>query len=195
MKIEDALMESKKVLDKKRYEHVERVTETAKVLAEKYNANQQQVMLAAALHDYAKNFSHENLKQWIVTHIDLPKNLLHYHHELWHGPVGAKIAESQFGIHDQEVLNAIRYHTTGRKGMTLVEKIVFIADYIEPGRDFPAVYQARELVQQHIDYACLYALKETISFLMEKKQSIHPDTFFAYNDLLNQCINQKMEVE
>lgn len=185
MRIDQALAESKKVLTSKRYEHVERVTETAINLAKRYSADEYKIGLAAALHDYAKDMDLHILKSWIVSEVDLPKDLLHYHHELWHAPVGAKMTSKLFLINDPDVLGAIRYHTTGHQVMNLTEKIVFLADYIEPGRNFPAVHLARELSEKDLDQACHYALENSIQFLISKKQSIYPDTFFAYNALTN----------
>ena len=63
--------------------------------------------------------------------------LLSFHHELWHGPVGAIIARNEFGIEDEDILNAIRFHTTGRAGMSTLEKLIYVSDMIEPGRNFP----------------------------------------------------------
>ncbi|RPF55564.1 bis(5'-nucleosyl)-tetraphosphatase (symmetrical) YqeK [Aquisalibacillus elongatus] len=186
MKIEDALNESEKVLTPKRYAHVERVTETALDLVKKYQGNEYEVGLAAALHDYAKDMEILLLKQWILDHHDLPKDLLDYHHELWHGPVGSKMIQSLFMIQNHDIINAVRYHTTGRIHMTKTEKIVFLADYIEPGRDFPAVYEAREIAKHSLDRACHYALENSIHFLMSKEQPVYPDTFFAYNHLTKQ---------
>ncbi|WP_279401525.1 bis(5'-nucleosyl)-tetraphosphatase (symmetrical) YqeK [Piscibacillus salipiscarius] len=100
--------------------------------------------------------------------VDLPKDLLHYHPELWHGPVGSKMANKLFLIQDQDILGAIRYHTTGHQLMSLVEKIVFLADYIEPGRNFPVVHLARELSEKDLDQACHYALENSIQFLISK---------------------------
>ncbi|WP_277673368.1 bis(5'-nucleosyl)-tetraphosphatase (symmetrical) YqeK [Piscibacillus halophilus] len=189
MKIEEALAESKKVLTQKRYEHVERVTDTAIYLAQKFNGDEYKVGLAAALHDYAKDMKPELLKNWIIQDVGLPKDLLHYHLELWHGPVGAKMAHHFFRIDDEEVLEAIRYHTTGKQHMGLTEKLVFVADYIEPGRDFPAVKEARKIAEEDLDLACHYALENSIQFLISKQQPIYPDTFIAYNDFTKKLSN------
>ncbi|MET3682479.1 putative HD superfamily hydrolase involved in NAD metabolism [Alkalibacillus flavidus] len=189
MNVEAALAETKKTLSLKRYEHVERVTDTALYLAEKYGADRDKVGLAAALHDYAKHMDRELLKHWIVTSNDIPKDLLDYHHELWHGPVGAKMVKQWFMIDDIDVLGAITWHTTGHVQMSLIEKIVFLADYIEPGRDFEPVHEARRLAEHDIDQACQYALQQTIYFLMSKGQPVYPETFHAYN-ALTMSLNQ-----
>ena len=76
------------------------------------------------------------------------------------------------------------YHTTGRTGMTLLEKIVYLADYIEPGRSFPGVDEVREMAKKSLDAAMIKAVRNTIVFLMNKKQAIYPDTFYTYNDLI-----------
>ncbi|MFC0014895.1 MULTISPECIES: bis(5'-nucleosyl)-tetraphosphatase (symmetrical) YqeK [Allobacillus] len=183
MNVELALAESKKVLSNKRQAHVERVTEEALHLAKLYNANEEHVGIAAALHDYAKEFEKTRLSKIIESSVHLPKDLLMFNDELLHGPAGAELIQRKFNIKDNNILNAIRYHTTGRAGMSLEEKIVFLADYIEPGRDFPAVYKSRELATQNLNEACRYTLQETIRFLMSKHQLIYPDTFHAYNEL------------
>lgn len=169
-------------LSKARFEHTLRVEETALKLAEQYRAAENEVALAAIFHDYAKCFTVEELRER-VTQYKLPTSLLNYHFELWHGPVGAKIAEYEYGIKQNDVLNAIYYHTTGRKDMSLLEKIIFVADYIEPGRIFPGVDEIRKLAMIDLQKAERKALKNTITYLMEKDGTIHPDSFFAYNDL------------
>lgn len=184
MNVEQALHESKQVMSARRYEHVERVTETALQLSKRFGGDSEAIGLAAALHDYAKEFDSDFLIQIIENSVELPKDLLFYNHELLHGPAGAQLIRQRFGIERKSVLNPIRFHTTGRAGMSKEEKIVFLADYIEPGRDFPAVYHARELAENNLDAACGYVAKETIQFLMGKNQLIYPGTFQAYNELI-----------
>ncbi|MBU6080691.1 bis(5'-nucleosyl)-tetraphosphatase (symmetrical) YqeK [Allobacillus halotolerans] len=183
MNVEMALAESKKVLSSKRQAHVERVTEEALQLAKLYHADQEQVGIAAALHDYAKEFDKAFLTKTIESSVHLPKDLLLFNEELLHGPAGAELIRRKFNIEEKNILHSIRYHTTGRARMSLEEKIVFLADYIEPGRDFPAVYKVRELATEDLNEACRYSLRETIQFLMSKNQLIYPDTFHAYNEL------------
>lgn len=184
MKREDALSIVKEHLTESRYKHTIGVMKTSISLAKKYNANVEKAELAAIFHDYAKYRPKEEMKE-IISDQKMPSDLLDFHFELWHAPVGAYLVQEEVGIEDKEILSAIYYHTTGRAGMTLIEKIVFLADYIEPGRRFPGVDEVRECVEKkNLDEAVLMALKNTIAFLMTKRASIYPDTFRAYNDLV-----------
>src|SRR5699024_4839909 len=173
----DAILKEK--LTKDRYEHTIRVYETALQLATKYNASLEKVSQAALLHDIAKCEPIESLQEAIHAY-QLPESLLEFNEELWHGPVGAKVVAEKFKIDDEEVLHSIYYHTTGRANMTLVELIIFVADYIEPGRSFPGVEEVRELAQQDIKQAAQKDLQNTLIFLISKNQTIHPDTIAAY---------------
>ncbi|MDL4841473.1 bis(5'-nucleosyl)-tetraphosphatase (symmetrical) YqeK [Aquibacillus rhizosphaerae] len=170
-------------LKQSRFDHTKRVVETAVDLAKFYNEDKQKTEIAAVFHDYAKYRDKDEMERWIISEY-LPKDLLHYHHELWHGPVGALLIKREVGINDLSILNAIRWHTTGKAGMNKLEKIIFLADYIEPGRDFPGVDKVREQAKADLDLGCWLAAKNTIQFLMSKNQPIYPDTFHAYNDLL-----------
>jgi len=182
MHIEEAKKVVKKQLTTKRYEHTLRVCDTAIELANHYGQSIEKVALASIFHDYAKCHSKETLKEHIISY-QLPTQLLDFHHELWHGPVGAKLVEKRYDISDENVLNAIRYHTTGRQGMSPIELIVFVSDYIEPARNFPGVEEVRELAKVNIETAARIALKNTIIYLLHKNATIFPDTFLAYNEL------------
>ncbi|WP_099158570.1 bis(5'-nucleosyl)-tetraphosphatase (symmetrical) YqeK [Virgibacillus ndiopensis] len=182
MKINDATEAVKQQLTEKRFEHTLRVAETAVDLAKKNNISEEKAEFAAVFHDYAKFRSLEEMKRWILSS-SLPNDLLHYHHELWHAPVGAILVREEQGIKDKELLGAIHYHTTGRAHMSVLEKVIFLADYIEPGRSFPGLDEVREMAQVDLDHACWLTSRNTIEFLMRKKSRIYPDTFHAYNDL------------
>ncbi|KGX93556.1 hypothetical protein N781_11040 [Pontibacillus halophilus JSM 076056 = DSM 19796] len=185
MERNEALALVKPHLKQERYEHTIRVMETAIQLAEMYGVDVHKTELAAIFHDYAKYRPVEEMKRWIQSSY-LPKDLLHYHHELWHGPVGALLLERELGIEDQELLEAVHYHTTGRTHMTDLDKVIFLADYIEPGRKFPGLEQVREAAWEDLNKGCWMASKNTISFLMSKNQPIYPETFYAYNALTKQ---------
>lgn len=182
MDLETARNIVKEQLTKDRYDHTLRVCDTAIELAELYGKDKYKIALASIFHDYAKCMNKDDLKNMIID-FNLPSQLLHYHHELWHGPVGAKLVEQKFQITDEEILNAIRYHTTGRAQMSQFELIVFISDYIEPGRNFPGLDEVRELAKVNLESAAHQALKNTIVYLLEKNALIYPDTLNAYNDL------------
>jgi predicted HD superfamily hydrolase involved in NAD metabolism len=183
MEREQALKMVKIQLTEHRYQHTLGVMETAISLARKYGVDEKKAELAAIFHDYAKFRPKEEMKEIIVSE-GMPKDLLEYNSELWHAPVGAFLAEAEAEITDKEVLDAIRFHTSGRRGMTKLEKVIYLADYIEPGRHFPGVEEVRNLAEINLDDALIKAVQNTIMFLMKKNQAIYPETFHTYNDLI-----------
>lgn len=187
MEREKALALVKIQLTEHRYQHTLGVMETSISLAEKYGADVKKAEIAAIFHDYAKFRSKDEMKE-IIQSQGLPQDLLLYNTELWHAPVGAYLVEKEAGVHDSEVLDAIRYHTSGRPNMTLLEKVIYLADYIEPGRHFPGVEEVREIAKESLEKALVKAIQNTILFLMKKNQTIYPETFYTYNDLI-----QKLE--
>lgn len=184
MNKEEALLEVKKLLPEKRYVHTLGVVESAIELAGRYGADKEKAELAAIYHDIAKFFPVDVLKEFIETHKEIPGDVLKYHPSLWHAPVGAIYVKEQFNVQDTEILDAITYHTTGREGMTLLDKIVFLADYIEPGRRFPGVDEVRQMAEEDLDLALAKALANTTQFLVENYKQVFPDTISAYNDLI-----------
>ncbi|MCM2531578.1 bis(5'-nucleosyl)-tetraphosphatase (symmetrical) YqeK [Neobacillus pocheonensis] len=187
MEREEALKIVKEQLTEHRYQHTLGVMETAIKLAEQYGADVEKGEIAAIFHDYAKFRPKEEMKK-IIKEQGFSKDLLEFNGELWHAPVGAYLVEREVGITDQEVLDAIRYHTSGRTEMTLLDKVVYLADYIEPGRHFPGVEEVREIAKESLEKALIKAIQNTILFLMKKNQTVYPDTFHTYNDLV-----QKLE--
>ncbi len=179
----EALRIIKEKLPEKRYLHTLGVVETAVKLADHYQEDKEKAELAAILHDYAKFFPVKEMKK-IMIEQQMDPRLLEFNPELWHAPVAAYIAESEFGIIDKNVLHAIQFHTSGRANMSLLEKIVYIADYIEPGRNFPGVEEVRLAAMENIDRAMVLALRNTMNFLTEKQQPIFPDTLAAYNSII-----------
>src|SRR5699024_3254928 len=109
-------------------------------------------------------------------------DMLAYHSELWHAPVGALLVKNEIGIEDEDILQAISSHTTGRPGMTKLEKVIFLADYTEPNRQFPGVDRVRTLSMEDLDAAMLAALSQTIQFLVQKQVLVYPNTLLTYND-------------
>ena len=104
--------------------------------------------------------------------------------KLLHAITGAPVARHRFGLDDVQALEAIRYHTTGRAGMTLFDKLLYLADYVEPLRAFPGVERVRAVVDDDLNRALALALDGTIAELLESGSLIHPDTLAARNDVL-----------
>ncbi|WP_435924714.1 bis(5'-nucleosyl)-tetraphosphatase (symmetrical) YqeK [Paenibacillus sp. DYY-L-2] len=173
----------------KRWKHVEGVMETSVILAERFGGDPVKADLAALLHDLAKFWPVERQEE-VIRDNGLNPELLEHDKQLLHAEVGAFISERDYGIADREVLDAIRYHTSGRVGMTKLDKIVCLADYIEPGRDFPGVDRIRELAGHSLEEALLAGFDSTISFLLEKRKAIFPLTVLARNDLLKEIKNK-----
>jgi predicted HD superfamily hydrolase involved in NAD metabolism len=180
MNREEALSIVKAQITEHRYIHTIGVMETAMELAKRFHVDEKKAELAAIFHDYAKFRPKEEMEAIIINQ-KLPQDLLNFDKELWHAPVGAYLVEVEVGIKDLDILNAIKYHTSGRVNMTELEKVIYLADYIEPGRQFPGVEKARELAKENFDLAIIFALQGTISFLLKKQQTIYPETFLTYN--------------
>jgi predicted HD superfamily hydrolase involved in NAD metabolism len=180
---EIALQTVKGQLTDHRYQHTIGVMETAIVLAKRYGVDVKKAELAAVFHDYAKFRPKDEMKQIIIDQ-GMEQQLLEFNSELWHAPVGAFLIEKEVGLNDEEILDAIRYHTSGRVGMSLLDKIIYLADYIEPGRRFPGVDEVRDLAKDNLNQALIQALKNSIQFLMKKNQPVYPDTIYTYNDLV-----------
>lgn len=179
----DAWTAVKKALKPKRFEHTERVVLEAERLQLRYGGDAERIRLAAVIHDYGKYRPAEEMRETIRQTPSLPDDLAGYGEELLHAFAGAVYLKKELGITDPTVLDAVTYHTTGRAGMTVEEKIVFLADYIEPGRTFQEADKVRAAAESSLDKACFLALKYTILFLAGRSELIYPYTFEAYNDL------------
>jgi predicted HD superfamily hydrolase involved in NAD metabolism len=184
MNKDEMLQIVKNQLTEHRYQHTLGVVETAVQLAERYGVDQKKAEVAAIFHDYAKFRKAEEMAEIISKSLDIPKDLLDYDKELWHAPVGAYLVKHEVGITDEEVLDAIRFHTTGRVGMSGLEKVVCLADYIEPGRHFPGVEDVRELAKQDLNKALAQSLSNTIQFLEKRNHKVYPLTKAAYEKLI-----------
>lgn len=167
----------------KRWKHTLGVMESSIKLAERYGADPVRAEEAAILHDVAKYWPVDSMKE-IIEQNGLSAELLKHDKQLWHAEVGAFVAERDYGITDPEVIAAIRFHTSGRVGMSLLEKIVCLADYIEPGRDFPGVENIRKLAKVSLEEGLVAGFDSTISLLLEKRRIIFPLTVLARNDLV-----------
>lgn len=175
-----------------RYDHVLRVADTAKHLAKSHNISETKAELAALFHDIAKALDKTELLQLLKEAQQDPR-IFSFHHELWHAPVGALIAHKEFGIEDEDLLNAIRSHTTGRAGMSQLEKLIYVSDMIEPGRVFPGVEQLREAASTSLDLAMSECIIHSIKHLVSKRVAIYPDSIDCYNENLPISIQIRRE--
>ncbi|KRE52097.1 bis(5'-nucleosyl)-tetraphosphatase (symmetrical) YqeK [Paenibacillus sp. Soil724D2] len=185
MNREELIAAVKEQMPERRWLHTLGVMETSVILAKRFGGDPVKADLAAILHDYCKYWPVQEQAK-IIRENGLPQDLLDYDKELWHSHAGAYIAKEQFDIHDEEILDAIRYHTSGRVQMTLMDKIVCLADYMEPGRDFPGVDIIRDIAGQSLEKALVAGFDSTISFLIAKGKRIYPLTILTRNDLITQ---------
>ena len=168
----------KRYLDKDRYDHTIGVMHTAGCLAMRYGANLEQALTAGLLHDCAKCVpADEKIKLCEKNHIEISDAEYKF------------FARKKYGIENEEILRSIESHTTGRPNMSLLDKIIYIADYIEPGRDVaPNLPEVRAFAFVDID-ACLYRiLEDTLAYLAEKGATLDPateETFLYYKNLKN----------
>lgn len=167
-------------MSERRFQHVLGVEKMAVALAAKYGASEAKASIAALTHDYAKERPDDEF-QMIIQRDSYDLDLLNYGNAIWHGLVGASIVQRELKINDEEILQAIRLHTTGAAEMTLLDKIIYVADYIEPGRQFPGVKEARDIALINLDEAVAYETKQTLLHLVEQEQKIYPKTIETYN--------------
>ena len=164
----------KEHLKESRLAHTCRVADEAAALARRFGADPAKAVTASIFHDMAKNLTREEMNRQVRTfgldpkYIDNPN--------LAHSKIARCLMERDFGIGDQDILNAVSYHTTGRAGMSLLEKVVFLADGIEPGRSYPSVDVIRDLARTDLDKACLCMLERTVGYLKKKGAFIDTDT-------------------
>ncbi|MBZ4666046.1 MAG: metal dependent phosphohydrolase [Mahella sp.] len=184
MELEYIEQRIKEMLTPCRFEHSLGVREAAVHLANIYGADRDKAALAGLVHDCAKDLGYQQMKELMIKYGMELDDVSRREPSLIHGPLGAYIAHDMFGINDEEVLNAIRYHTTGRPGMGLLEQIVYLADYIEPNRDFPGVDKLREVSEKDLNKALLMAFDNTIMRVISRKRLLHPNTIFARNDFI-----------
>lgn len=167
-------------MSEKRFYHVLGVEEAALELAEQYGCDERKASLAALLHDYAKEVSDQVFLDLIDQH-HLGEDLKKWGNNIWHGVVGAYKISQDFGLEDREILQAIQRHTVGAAQMTLLDKVLYVADYIEPNRDFPGVQEARRLARCSLDQAVAFATAHTVAHLAQKSIPIYPQTIETYN--------------
>jgi len=179
----------RKNLSERRYEHTLGVSDTAVKLAERYGCDVQKARLAGLLHDCAREMDKGALLACIKAEGMEVDDISLAVKELLHGPAAVHICRKVFNIQDEDVLNAVRYHTVGREDMSVLEKIIYISDFIEPRRNFEGVSQLRSLSEESLDMALQKALDLSISYVISKNGLIHTNTVLARNFIIKSLMD------
>ncbi len=171
-------------LPPKRYKHSVRVYETALQLAQTYGLPQEKIAVCALLHDCGREVASKDsaakADELGIAIDEVERN----QPILLHAKLGVHYAQTKYGVKDKEILTGILQHTTGAVHMTVLAKVVFLADMIEPGRDFPGVEKLRELSYKNLDKAMLLAYSNTIRYLLDSALLVHPHCLDGYNELI-----------
>ncbi|HHW74556.1 MAG TPA: HD domain-containing protein [Firmicutes bacterium] len=166
------------------YQHSLGVAETAADLALRYRGDRLRAYLAGLLHDYGKVYSSSELRSK-AEQMGLRLDRVSLEEKgLLHAPVGAALLPIEVGVTDSAVLKAVAYHTTGRPGASLMEKVLYLADIIEPGRDFEGVEGLREIARTDLERALLAAVEHTIQRVLQRGFMLHPRSVRFRNSLL-----------
>ena len=175
-------------LSVKRYTHSIGVANTAARLAGMFNGDIERAYLAGLMHDYARELTEEELLELTAKHNLSTDGVELMQTSLLHGPVGAWLLEHEGLITDKQVLDAIRWHTTGHPDMDQLARIIYISDYIEPGRNFPGVDVLRQITNKDLNLGVLAGLDHTLGFLVQRNNFIHPLSIATRNRLLEEHV-------
>ncbi len=171
-------------LDSHRLYHSECVSECAALLAEKYGADAEKARLAGLMHDVMKNASAEEQLDCMSRAGETLSGVEAVNRKVWHQISGAAFLKIGGLIDDEEILGAVRWHTTGKSGMTLLEKIVYVADFISADRDYGDIDVVRRLADLSLEHAILYTSRYTVRKMISGDLPLHPATVDCYNDML-----------
>ncbi len=178
-------------LKESRYGHSLRVADRAAELAEIFGEDSDKAYTAGLLHDIGKVRDEDTMLK-ICSNFDIIlKEKIREDKVNLHCEFGKLIAQKVYGIDDEDILNSIRYHTTGRENMSRLEKIIYLADYTEYGRKFEGVEEARELSERNLDEAMVHVLENTIVHLIDSGKILHLDTVRARNFLIKERLGGK----
>jgi len=180
MSREALLSKMETVMPEKRLRHCLGVEKAARELAERFSLDVEKAGLAGLLHDYAKKVSDEDFLA-LIDKYQLDPDLKKWGNNVWHGMVGIYRIQEDLGVKDADILRAIEIHTVGSGTMSELDKVVYVADYIEHNRDFPGVDKARELAQRSLNQAVAYETARTVEHLAHKGMPIYPQTLGTYN--------------
>jgi len=171
-------------LEENRYKHVLGVAETAKKLAVLNEIDEEIAEIAGLAHDVAKNMHKDEMERVIIENNLQLSEIEKINKSLWHSIIAPIVAKEKLKIEDEYILQALRWHTTGKENMTTLEKIIYIADMIEPTRNFKGVEELRDITFSDLDKGILEGLTQTIKYLLKKDLIIDENTMKARNYLL-----------
>lgn len=184
MKFDEYRSIIKERMGKKRYVHSINVAKAAQQLAIKYGADVEKAMVAGILHDITKEMPYDEQLQIIESNGIMLDKVQKFSPKTWHAISGSVIIKKELGIDDEEILNAVRYHTSGRADMSLLEKVIFVADFIGEERNYKGVDVMRSKAKKSLEEAMLYGVSFTIKDLSEKQCAIDMNTLALYNELV-----------
>ena len=188
--IEKIKKEVKSILSEKRYIHSIGVMERAKELAKIYNEDEKKAELIGIVHDIAKEMTKEEMIEYAKKNNIEIDEIEKENPGLLHGKIGADICQKKYGF-SKDMLNAIKYHTTGNKNMTTLDKIIYLADKTENNRTYDDLEYAKKLSDNNLNEAMMYCLNIVISSNVEKNRLIHLDTIIARNEILMEINKEK----
>lgn len=184
MDIEKTKNDLKQMLTEERYNHSLGTMKMAKKLALLYGENEEAAQFAGLIHDIAKEMSKEEIIEYAKSHNIKIDEIEEKQLGLMHAKLGASIAKEKYNC-NEEIQNAILYHTTGNKKMDKFAKIIYLADKIEENREYEGVEELRKMAKEDLDEAILFVLDFTIQKSLRNKRLIHPDTIDLRNYLLS----------
>lgn len=181
--------EVKKHLTERRFYHSQCVAEEVARLAARYGADVEKARTAGILHDIMKDTPPEEQLKILRDFGIMLSKTEKANCKLWHSICGAAYLEHVLGVSDPEIRSAVRYHTSGRGGMTLLEKVLFVADYISADRDYPGVERMRQAAARSLEEAMVEGIEFTVQELMSLRKPVAPESLEAYNDALFVILN------
>lgn len=171
-------------LSRKRFQHSCNVARAARQLAQRYGEDMEKAYFAGLVHDICKEDPFEEQRRLMLAGDFAPDQAELYTKKLWHGIAGAYFIETEFGVEDRDILNAVRFHTVGRAGMSTLEEIIYIADMISDERDYKGVGKMRKLAFEDLQQAMFEALRDAAESVLKKGGLLPEYTIAAYNSYL-----------
>lgn len=184
MTIEDYKGIIRPLMGDKRYIHSVNVSIEAVRLAKKYGADEEKAAVAGIFHDITKEIDFEKQLQIISSGDIILTDVEKSTNKLWHAISGSVYIQKELNITDADIINAVRYHTTGRANMSLLEKIIFLADFTSAERDYPDVDVIRQKAEISLEEGMLYGIQFTLSRLLQHQGLLSIDAINAYNEIL-----------